>query len=95
MAAARRCPVCKTDWPTQIAVRTGLVKQYKPGYIVCPECRRGTVMVQDGKPLPEGVALSRKNHGDFEEFFKQWDAEREKQVAEMELTFNESPSLES
>ena len=61
MPEARRCPACKTDWPT--------LNGKTPDFQVCPECEKSTQVVLDGDPISLREAVSRRKHADFDRWY--------------------------
>lgn len=75
MAESRRCSICAVNWPNDPAL-----------YGKCAQCGGGTY-ISASEPLEAATALSMKNHIEFERFWEQRDADRQRVIDELDKSF--------
>jgi hypothetical protein len=64
MNGCLRCSTCGHDWPDSSK------------YSICPECLERTDRVTNVAAMDADLALSLKNHLDFERFYKKHEADQ-------------------
>lgn len=68
--AARRCPICLTNWPAE-PLKVG---DRTETFLICPEDEAATQYMTNAEPIPEHEATTRVKHAAFERYLEQREA---------------------